>query len=80
MLHYSTINLVSERKSNGAPVPFCFKFIARSTGEVITVNEAVVTSSNFARRTRNVMFLPSHEIRTVRNCCFIEFNGIEIYI
>ena len=81
MIHYSRLNLLTEKKdATGRPEPFCFKYVKLATGEIISVENAVVTSSNFERRTRNVMILDSGEVRKLRNCLFIEFNGIPVWI
>jgi len=64
------------------PVPFSMKFI-KSTGEIVTVKEAVCTSSYHGGNdgaTVNIMFLPSKEVRKVKVLSIIEFNGQEVFI
>jgi len=41
------------------------KFVKLSTGEIVTVNEAVCTSSYSGNRTFNIMFLPSMQVRKI---------------
>jgi hypothetical protein len=62
-------------------VPFSLKFVKASTGEIVTVKEAVCTSSSNGNvgGTVNIMFKPSMEIRKVRVLSIIEFNGFEVF-
>ena len=59
--------------------PFSMKFVKAETGEIINADNVVMTSSNFERRTRNIMFLTSEEIRTVSNILITEYNGQPVY-
>ncbi len=78
MIHISKINLITEKKdSNGDPVRFEFKAITLE-GYIITGLNCIVTSSNYKRRTRNIKYMDSGEIRTIRNISFIELNGVEV--
>jgi hypothetical protein len=80
MLHISKISLVCERKDGaGVPVPFSFKAVTLD-GRIIDGSACVITSSNHARRTVNVKYLDSGEIRTIRLISFIDINGQEVVI
>ena len=78
MIHNSRINIITERKDlHGDPVPFTFKTITKG-GQIIEGSICIVTSSNFSNKTRNIKFLDSGEIRTIRNLSIIELNGVEV--
>lgn len=78
MIHYSKINIITEKKDvSGHPIPFDFKAISLE-GEIIEGNNCIVTSSHHASRTRNIKFQDSSEIRKIRNISFIELNGVEV--
>ncbi len=78
MIHISKLNILTEKKDDkGKPMPFSFKAVTLS-GEIITGNNVVVTSSNYKRNTRNIKFLESGEIRKLKNIGFIEINGVEV--
>ncbi len=68
------------RKAQESTTPFNLKFIKQSTGELITAENVTQTSSSHARRTRNIRFTESGEIRTVRNISIVGFNGVEVYV
>ncbi|MHC1775713.1 MAG: hypothetical protein AB9834_09900 [Lentimicrobium sp.] len=59
--------------------PFALKFIKMSTGQVVTVKEAVCTSSFNESLTCNLLFLPSLQVRKIRRISIVEFNGQEVY-
>jgi len=81
LIHVTKLNELTERKDKfRKPLPFQFKYIKKSTGEIIEVDEAIVTSSYNANRTRNVQILASGEIRKLRDLCFIEYNNTEVYV
>ena len=83
MIHLSKIvTLMEMRGRDRLPVTFSMKFV-KSSGELVTVNEAVCTSSYHGTdgiASVNIMFLPSKEVRKVRVISIIEFNGHEVYI
>lgn len=78
MIHFSKINIITEKKdASGHPLPFDFKAITLE-GEIIQGKNCVVTSSNYENKTRNILFIDSQEIRKLRNISFIEINGVEV--
>jgi len=60
--------------------PFNCKVWKGTTGEILTYNNVVCTSSNFQRNTANLIFVESRELRTVRIISIFEVNDEEIYI
>ncbi|MBQ2299358.1 MAG: hypothetical protein II278_08285 [Bacteroidaceae bacterium] len=50
------------------------------TGEIQHYNNAVPLRYNFYSGTRQVKLLDSHEIRTVRDVCIFEINGMEVFL
>lgn len=83
MIHLSKIVTLMEMKGRDRmPVTFSLKFV-KSSGELVSVKEAVCTSSYHGGdgcATVNIMCLPSKEVRKVRVISIIEFNGHEVYI
>jgi len=78
MIHYSKINLITQRKdAKGQPLPFSFKAVTIS-GQIIEGDNCIVLSSNYQRRTRNIKWQASGEVRKIRNISFIELNGTEV--
>lgn len=77
MIHISALIAITEGAAKDQP--FAFKYVTKS-GEVLEGSKCVVTSSNFKRRTKNIKWMESEEIRTVRAVSIIEFNGKEVYI
>lgn len=75
MIHTSLL-----RKILRDNVPFNCKVWKISTGEILTYNNVVCTSSNFERNTANLLFVESREVRKVRIICIFEVNDVEIYI
>lgn len=81
MIHINAIyGLIEQEDRKGNRPEFSFKYISKSTGEVITGDKVACTSSNFERRTINIKFINSEEKRTLRSVLFIEFNGQEVII
>jgi hypothetical protein len=79
MLNNSVIHhIIEKRDAKGKPVPFSMKFVKISTGEIVTAENVVCTSSHFNPRTYNIMF-PNMEIRKVRHTLIVEINGQEVY-
>ncbi len=64
------------RSSNG----FSFKAVSKRTGQIITMNNVVITTNGFHYRnaTITVKSLISNEIRTIYKILIIELNGKEI--
>jgi hypothetical protein len=58
---------------------FSFKAIIKS-GEIITGERCICTSSNYKNRTRNIKWMDSNEIRSIKMVSIIEFNGTEVVI
>jgi hypothetical protein len=81
MIHRSKLPVIWNRKdAKGKPVSFSFKFVKKSTGEVIHILSATLTSEYFPKRCINVKIDGSDEIRTIRTITIIEFNGEEVYV
>jgi len=80
MIHYSRLNMLMDRfDKDNRRIPFSLKFVKMSTGEVVSVNEAVCTSSFNQANTLNLLFLPSLQVRKIRRISIIEFNGQQVY-
>ncbi|MDA3906509.1 MAG: hypothetical protein PF484_10585 [Bacteroidales bacterium] len=77
MIHVSAINSITEGAAKGKP--FSFKAITKA-GELLAGENCICTSSNFERKTRNIKFLDSEEIRTIHDIQLIEFNGKEVFL
>lgn len=81
MIHVSRLHILMEQKdSQGRRAPFSMKFVKASTGEIVHVKEAVMTSSYEGNRTYNLKFIPSGQIRKIRQLSIIEFNREKVYI
>ena len=59
---------------------FSLSFIKKSTGDRVDINECTCTSSNWHNSTINIKIFPSNEIRKIKVCSIITFNGEEVYI
>ena len=77
MIHLSALIAITEGAAKDQP--FAFKYVTKN-GEILKGENCVVTSSNFKRRTKNIKWINSDEIRTIRDISIIEFNGKEVYI
>ncbi|MBN2747354.1 MAG: hypothetical protein JXR34_11570 [Bacteroidales bacterium] len=77
MIHVSAINTITEGAAK--EIPFSFKAITKK-GELLEGDNCVCTSSNNKRKTRNIKFLDSEEIRTIHDIQIIEFNGKEVFL
>lgn len=75
MIHTSLL-----RKILRDNVPFNCKVWKISTGEILTYNNVVCTSSNFEKNSAKLLFTESREVRSVRIICIFEVNDEEIYI
>lgn len=81
MIHVSRLHLLMEQKdAYGKRAPFAMKFVKAGTGEVVKVKQAVMTSSYEGNRTYNIKFLPSGQIRKIRQLSIIEFNQEKVYV
>jgi hypothetical protein len=72
--------LMERKDGQNRRVSFSMKFCKQETGEIVTVKEAVCTSSYYHNSTCNIMFLPSLQVRTIHKLSIIEFNGQEVYL
>lgn len=80
MIHLSKIQRIMERKDkDGKPVPFSLKYVKKSTGEIIFIQGAVLTSAYYAG-TVNIMITESMETRTLILPLIIEFNNNPVYL
>ncbi len=80
MLHFSKILSIAERKDRyKKPVPFCLKYVKASTGEIISIDKATLTSSHNSG-TMNVKISESGQIRKLSIALIIEFNNTPIYL
>lgn len=81
MIHISRLHILMEQKdAKGRRAPFSLKFVKQSTGEVVTVKEAILTSSYEGNRTYNIKFFPSGQIRKIKQLSIIEFNHEKVYV
>ena len=65
--------------AQGKPIAFSLKYVKRSTGEIIFIEQAVMTS-NFHLGTINIKILPSGEIRKIILPLILEFNNTPVFI
>lgn len=80
MLHFSKILSIAERKGKDSkPVPFSLKYVKASTGEVISIQKATLTSSHHSG-TMNIKIAASGQIRKITTALIIEFNNTSIYL
>ncbi len=80
MLHFSKILQVAQRKDKGGkPLPFSLKYVKASTGEVIKIDSATLTSSHHSG-TMNIRIHPSGQIRKITLALIIEFNNTTIFL
>ena len=69
-----------ERKDKeGNPVPFSLKYVKKSTGQIIHVASATITSS-FHGGSVNILIQPSGQIRKLIMPLIIEFNNKPVFI
>jgi len=79
MIHLSKLVQIAERKTaSGSPIPFSLKYVKKSTGEIITIDQAVFTSSHHSG-TLNIKLLDSGQIRKLILPLIIEFNNTPTY-
>ncbi len=75
MIHISVARKIINNKK-----PFNCKVWKGSTGDIITYNNVVCTSSNFKNNTINIKILSSGQIRKFRIVTLFEINDEEIYL
>lgn len=56
---------------------FAIAFVKES-GEIITIQQAILTSWHSKGRTLRIKILPSEEVRSIRRCTIIAFNDQEV--
>jgi len=80
MIHISRIPQIMERKDrHGKPVPFSLKYVKVSTGEIIEISNAVLTST-YHYGTVNIMLLESKQLRKLHLPLIVEFNKTQTFI
>ncbi|MBE0663745.1 MAG: hypothetical protein IH597_14920 [Bacteroidales bacterium] len=80
MIHFGKLPMLMDRKdASGNPLPFSLKYVKKSTGEEIYIDQAVLTSSNHLEYF-NVKILASGEIRKLILPLITEFNGTKTFI
>lgn len=80
-IHYSAINRITEQlDAEGNPVPFSFEYFSKSSGLITKIENAILVSSFFGNRTRNIKNLANGQVKTYRNILFSKINGIKIYV
>lgn len=78
-IHVSKLHeLVERTDASGAPVTFSLKYVKRSTGQVIFMDNLVCSSFHSEGQTLNVLSLTSKEVRKLRRVLIVEFNGITV--
>lgn len=75
----SSIHITTARKMLSSGDPMDIRFW-KADGSIITANNVICTSSNFANNTINIMFIESKQIRKVRVISIFEINGMEVFI
>ena len=75
-IHLSTAKKIMDDKTKS----FSIKVWELSTGEILEFKDVVCIKYNFRSGTRNIKFLRSGEIRTVRDVCVFEINGMPVYL
>lgn len=78
MLHNARVPIQAQRQIKGCYVPFAIQFVKES-GEIVDVPSAIFRSEFFPNRTLDIEF-PGGEIRTIRTCTIINFNGEEVFV
>jgi hypothetical protein len=81
MIHFSALRAIMERRdSNGDPLPFSLVYVKKSTGEKISIENAVLTSWSHPGNSFNVKLLNSGQVRKLLLTLVTEFNGKSVYI
>lgn len=71
MLHISLLHKLVEKGE------FSLAFVAKD-GNIVKTDRCICTSFHSAGRTMNIKFCESEEIRKIRRCTIINFNGQEV--
>lgn len=81
MIYIDAIHKIIEANDKaGKQTPCSFVYVSKSTGERIVCPKAFITSSNFERRTINVLIDSSEQKRTLRYSLLVEFNEQEVIV
>jgi hypothetical protein len=73
---------MKEKDRNGTPIPFDIVFTKLSTGEVATINNAVMTGLRHNmkdHRTIGVINTDSKQVRAIKIRLIKKFNGIDVF-
>lgn len=80
MIHIGKLpTLMARKDATGNPLPFSLKYVKKSTGEIISVENAVLTSSNHLEYF-NIKILDSGQIRKLILPLIVEFNNTPTFI
>jgi hypothetical protein len=80
MIHISKItDLASRTDKKGIKLAFSLKYVKVNSGEIITIENAILTSSHHSG-TINVKILDSAQIRKLTLALIIEFNHTPVYM
>lgn len=80
LLRYQFVRrLVDKKDEKGLPVPFRIKY-ACLNGEVIEGKNCVTTSVDVRKKTRNIMFLDSGQVRMLHDVLILEVNDTKIVV
>lgn len=67
-----------ERRKDGRPVEFSIQYCKKSSGELITYERAVLTSSHSTGSTINVLQAGEDTPRKIRRCLITRFNHFKV--
>ena len=73
-IHISTLRKMLQA---GDPVDLS---LWKSSGEILHYRNAVPLRYDFYKGTRRIKLLDSREIRTIRDVCIFEINGMEVFL
>ena len=73
-IHISTLRKMLQA---GDPVDLS---VWKSNGEILHYRTAVPLRDDFYKGTRRIKLLDSREIRTIRDVCIFEINGMEVFL
>jgi hypothetical protein len=80
MIHGSKIpEVMAQLDDKGKPKRFNITFRKISTGELVELNDVVMTSY-FHRQGTLVLSLPNNQFRKIRLVSIVTFNGKEMYL
>ena len=52
----------------------------KSDGSIIQLRNCISLKYNFYAGTRTIKLLTSIQLRTIRDCCIIRINGLEVFM